>query len=76
MGYPVIVGHDPDEVARDEYCSVESWSAKEAARIELQRQFDKGYRYNPGTYNVTVLVYGEPETFEVAARPRVKCYLA
>jgi hypothetical protein len=76
MEYPVIVGYDPDEVSRDEYRTQEAPSAHEAARRALQRQFDRGERYDPGTYTVTVLVDGEPETFEVVAEPVIETYLA
>jgi len=76
MEYPVIVGYDPDQVARDEYRSQEATSPREAARKALQNQFRRGERYDPGTYSVTVLVDGEPETFDVVAEPVIETYVA
>lgn len=75
MEYPVIVGYDPDKVSREEYRTQEAPSPREAARRGLQRQFDRGERYDPGTYTVTVLVDGEPETFDVMAEAVVETHV-
>jgi len=75
MEYPVIVGYEPDEVSRDEYRSQEAASPREAARKALQKQFDRGQRYDPGTYSVTVLVDDEPESFEVMAERVIETYV-
>jgi len=75
MKYPTVVGYAPHEVSRDEYRPQEAPSPKEAARRALQCQFERGEKYEPGEYIVTVLSDDEPKTFRVLAERAVETYV-